>query len=120
MTIDQLVKNWKDYHVSYAGVRVSLPNAILFDPRSDGKTITLQKYWEPVEDEETLKDLMSWIQLFKFGGPPALYAVTSPDNRVFGYLYCLDNDANIKVIDNNTLWLDDMTLRPEDKYNVVF
>lgn len=120
MTIGALVKNWKDYHVSYAGVRVSLPNAILFDPKNDNKTITLHKYWAPVEDQETLGDLLSWINLFKWSGPPRLYTIIGPDNRIFGYLYALYNDAIIEIIDENTIWIDDMTLRYEDTNNVIF
>ncbi|MFC1580629.1 hypothetical protein ACFL4N_06900 [Thermodesulfobacteriota bacterium] len=114
MTIGTLVKDWKDYNVSYAGVRVSLPNAILFDPKKDDKTITLHKYWAPVEDQETLGDLLSWINVFKWTGPPKLYKIMGPDNQVFGYLYALYNDAIIKVIDENTIWIDDMTWRYED------
>lgn len=120
MTIGRLAKNWKEYHVAYAGVRVSLPNAILFDPKNDETTITLQEYWTPVDDQETLGDLLAWIRSFRIYGPAILYKIEGPDNRVFGYLYTLDTSAYIKVIDDNTLWIDDMTLRPDVKENVFY
>ncbi len=120
MTIGRLAKDWKDYRVAYAGVRVSRPNAILFDPKNGDTTITLHEYWSPVEDQETLGDLLEWIQLFKLYGPPRLYKIMGPDSRIFGYLYTLDTGALIKVIDENTLWIDDMTLRPEDRESAPF
>ena len=42
------------------------------------------------------------------------------DNRTFGYLYALYDDALIEVIDENTIWIGDMTLRYEDTNNVIF
>jgi hypothetical protein len=120
VTIGRLAKNWQDYHVAYAGVRVSLPNAIVFDPKNNDTTITLQKYWVPVDNQETLGDLLGWIRSFGIYGPATLYKVMGPGNRVFGYLYTLDTTAYIKVIDDNTLWIGDMTLRPDVKENVFY
>jgi hypothetical protein len=117
MTIQRLFDRWQDYHVSYAGVDVTLPNAILFDPKGDDKTITLHPYWSPVRDREELQALFAWIQSFKLD-PPRLYRIVGPDNRVFGYLYTLDTSAHIKAIDDNTLWIDDMTLRPSVKQGI--
>ena len=42
-------------------------------------------------------------------------SIVDPDNRIYGYLYSVATSTNIKVIDEYTLWIDDMTLRPEDK-----
>lgn len=118
VTIQQLSARWQDYYVSYAGVDVTLPNAILFDPKGDDKTITLHKYWSQVHDQEELQDLLTWIQSFKWE-PPRLYKIIGPNNRVFGYLYTLDTSAHIKVIDDNTLWIDDMTLRPSVRQGIT-
>lgn len=114
MTIDKLAARWQDYHISYAGVDVNIPNAILFDPKGDDKTITLQKYWSPVHSHEELRELLGSMLSFTFY-PPRLYKVIGPNNQVFGYLYTLDTEAHIKVINDKTLWIDDMTLRPSAK-----
>ena len=117
MTIQQLFDRWQDYNVSYAGVEADIPNAILFDPKGDDKTITLHPYWSPVRDREELQDLLAGIWSFKLD-PPRLYKIIGPNNLVFGYLYTLDTYAHIKVIDDNTLWIDDMTLRPSVKQGI--
>ena len=110
MTIEQLQRHWKDYHVSYAGVDVTLPNAILFDPKNDGREITLQKYWVSVTNAEKLSEVMRWIQVWK-SQPPSLYEVKGPGGQVFGYLYMLPSSPVIKVVDDKTLWIGDLSLR---------
>ena len=110
MTIEQLQTHWKDYTVSFAGVNVKLANAILFDPKNDGREITLQQYWVPVNSAEELSELMRWIHVFK-SQPPSLYEVKGPGGQVFGYLYMLPSAPEIKVIDDKTLWIGDLSLR---------
>lgn len=110
VTIEQLQKNWSNYRVSYAGVNAGLVNAILFDPKKDGREITLQKYWVSVNSADELSELIRWIHVWK-SQPPSLYEVLGPGGRIFGYLYMLPSTPLIKVIDENTLWIDDLSER---------
>ena len=114
MTIDHLQKHWQDYNVSYAGVNVGSVNAILFDPKSDGREITLQQFWDSVNDAGKLSDLISWIHVFKIEGP-SLYGVVGPGGQVFGYLYMLPSSPQIKVVDDKTLWIGNLSERSDDK-----
>lgn len=118
MTIEQLQKQWKDYKVSYAGVKVESVNAILFDPRNDGREITLQKYWAPIKDSGELSELLRWIHVFK-AEPPSLYRVLGPGGQVFGYLYMLPSTPEIKVVDENTLWIGDLSVRTNETTGIM-
>ena len=114
MTLNHLLKNWKDYNVSYAGVTEDSVNAILFDPKSDGRKITLQPFWVPVDDAGKLSDLISWIHVFKYEGP-SLYSVVGPGGQVFGYLYMLPSRPDIKVVDHNPLFIGNLSERKDDQ-----
>ena len=117
MTIDQLVKNQKDYDVYYAGVNVGLVNAILFDPKNDDRKITLQQYWVSANDESKLSECMRWINVFK-SEPPSLYSVVGPGGNVFGYLYMLPSSPVIKVVDDKTLWIGDLSDRTSENLGI--
>jgi len=109
MTIKQLVTHWEDYHVSYAGVNKNTANAILFDPKGDDKVITLHKFWAPVKDKSEVSEIIDWM------GPvssrAALYKIMGPGEQVFGYIYMLRASPLIKVVDERTLWIGNITLR---------
>jgi len=110
MTIDYLQKHWKDYNVSYAGVDADRVNAILFDPKGDGRKLTLQQFWVSVKDEKQLSDLIGSINIFRNEGPD-LFSVVGPGGQVFGYLYMLPSEPDMKVVDANTLWIGDLSKR---------
>lgn len=118
MTLDHLQKNWKDYNVSYAGVNVESVNAILFDLKSDGREITLQQNWVAVDDAAVLSDLISWIHVTKYGAP-SLYSVVGPGGQFFGYLYMLPSNPEIKVVDDKTLWIGDLSERRDEKMGAL-
>ena len=113
MTIDYLQKHWQDYKVSYAGVDVGSVNAILFDPKGDGREITLQKFWVSVNDAAKLSELIRWIHVFKIEGP-SLYGIAGPGGQIFGYLYMLPSSPQIKVVDDKTLWIGNLSERTDE------
>ncbi len=113
MTIGYLQEHWQDYTVSYAGVNVDSVNAILFDPRDDGRKITLQQFWVGVNDAGKLSDLIKWIHVFKIEGP-SLYNVVGPGGQVFGYLYMLPSTPQIKAVDDKTLWIGNLSDRTDE------
>jgi hypothetical protein len=39
MTIDTLVNNRKDYDVTWSGLSVGEPTALMFDPKGDGRRL---------------------------------------------------------------------------------
>ena len=112
MTIDQLLKNWQDYNVHWAGVNTELVNAILFDPKNDDRGFSLQHYWVPIKDKANLSEVMRWINVFRVE-PPSLYRVVGPGDKTFGYLYMLSSSPVIKVVDERTLYLGNLSQRSE-------
>ena len=50
-----------------------------------------------------------WMQ--PSGGRIALYKILGPAQQVFGYLYILASPPEIKVVDDRTLWIGNVTLR---------
>ena len=109
MTIEQLMTQWKEYHIFYAGVSVSQPNAILFDPRGDDRVITLHEYWAPVKNRSELSEIMGWMG--PVGSRAALYKIMGPGEQVFGYIYMSNMSPLIRVVDEKTLWIGNMTVR---------
>jgi hypothetical protein len=114
MTIDQLVQNWKNYNVYWAGVNVRNVNAILFDPKNDDRKFSLQtSNWSPVDKEAKLAELIRWINVFRTQ-PPNLYNVIGPDGKTFGYLFMLPSSPLIRVVDAQTLSITNISDRGFD------
>ena len=59
VTVSDLLDNWHNYHVYYAGSSYR-PIAILFDPKNDGFNL-VGNVWTKVEDERTLLNLADAI-----------------------------------------------------------
>ena len=112
MTIDQLLKDSKNYNVYYAGVNLELVNAILFDPKNDDRGFSLQHYWVSVNDDAKLSEAMRWINVFRIE-PPSLSRIVGPGDKTFGYLYMLSSSPVIKVVDDKTLYLGNLSQRSE-------
>jgi len=111
ITLDKLVENWKDYDIHYAGVSLDQAAAVLFDPKSDGTKVVPHEWWIKVQDQETLKEIVAWMALNQKYDPAVLWQVLSHDDRLFGYVYTMRANAWIESIDENTLWIEDMTRR---------
>ena len=108
MTIQRLQENWNDYHVSYAGISISNPAGIMFDPKNDGRELVSDR-WTRVEDGETVSEIISWIKTYtQFY--PRLHVLLGPDNQLYGYVfYAWGHDYVVaKVIDDRTLYVYDL------------
>jgi hypothetical protein len=113
VTIHQLVNNWRNYNVYWAGVNVRNVNAILFDPKDDDRKFSTQGNWSPVHTEAQLAELIRWINVFRTM-PPDLYEITGPGRRFFGYVFMLTSSPVIRVVDEQTLSISNITERGFD------
>jgi hypothetical protein len=113
MTVEQLVQDWQSYNVLFAGVHRKLPSAVLFDRLDDNITVTGDR-WHPVEDKDTLKDLVGWIQNQQPIGPyyPRLWEMQGPDGALYGYMFTSWTSAVMKVVDENTVEVQDLPVPP--------
>ena len=115
ITLEELLKDWENYHVYYAGVSVGDVNAILFDPRFDDRQMDVHKWWVEVEDPDTLSDLMGFI--YSKPQTPNLRTIIGPNDQIYGYLFSVWWSVPIKVVNNKTLWIDDLSTIPFMRFN---
>lgn len=112
VSIGELMENWQEYTIFYAGLSVQNPSAVMFDPKNDDKTLVTEK-WVEVKDQETLLALIHWldadVQFY-----PKLYRIIGPHNQLFGFLYTAWDHVHMKLVDEKTLWIDDLPLPPID------
>ncbi|MGD9038635.1 MAG: hypothetical protein PVH82_03280 [Desulfobacteraceae bacterium] len=110
MTLDQLVENWKDYDIYYSGVWEGYVYGVMFDPKNDDRKLVGHEWWAPVQTQEDLAQMIRLINSFPF--EPQLWKILSPDNRLHGFIYTFRHPVMIKVIDDRTLWVDELTFPP--------
>ena len=103
VTLQDLVKNWQDYTIYYAGQTPDIPAALLFDPKNDNKKLE-GKWWERVKDKETLTSMVSFIKNYT-NYSPHLYSIVGPGGVVYGYVFSPTNDVLVKVLNANTLYV---------------
>ncbi len=112
VTPEHLARNWKEYNIYFAGISYNKPSALLFDPRGDSKTLQVHPWWERVEDEGTLHEILKWME-FRKDFDPVVWRILGPKGDFFGYMYTAWNHARMKVVDENTLWVDQLSMPPD-------
>jgi hypothetical protein len=110
MTLEQLVKYSKDYDIYYSGVHDKYVYGVMFDPKNDERKLVGHEWWEPVETQEDLSELILWINVLPF--EPMLWKILDRDNQLYGFIYTFRHPVMIKVIDDRTLWIDELTFPP--------
>ena len=110
MTVDTLVNSWQNYEVYWAGFDPSLPVAVLFDPKNDGKTLQVGQRWTGVSDQATVNRMVGFIKqsLGTGGFPPRLRVILGPDGSTYGYVYTGINHLVINVIDDKTMLVESL------------
>ena len=106
ITIEQLEENWQDYTIRYAGLNVSNPLGIMFDPKNDETTLVGDR-WIKVDDKETVSEIISWIKSYTEYNPQ-VWTILGPDNRLYGYLFYLEGHVVVKVINDTTMYVYDL------------
>jgi hypothetical protein len=110
MTVDTLVNNLQNYEVYWAGFDPTLPVAVLFDPKNDGKTLQMGQRWTGVSDQATVNRMVGFIKqsLGTGGFPPRLRVILGPDGSTYGYVYTGINHLVINVIDDKTMLVESL------------
>jgi len=112
VTPDDLVRNWRSYDVYYSGVASHRVSAVLFDPRGDDKKMAVHPWWVKIDNEMFLLEVMEWIT-FDMQFEPFVWRIMGPYDGFYGYLYTPWNHALLRVMDEKTLWIDDMSMPPD-------
>ena len=106
VTLEQLAVNWQDYAISYAGLKAGTAAAVMFDPKSDDRTLVGDN-WIRVEDRETLFELIRVVESY-IQCNPRLYRILGLDNQLYGYIFYAWRHPVLKVVDDKTLYAYDM------------
>jgi len=79
--------------------------AVLFDPKTDGKTLRMGPRWDRMPDQSTLNKMVGYIKQQPFRGVygPRLWTILGPDGSTYGYVYTVLTDLLIEVIDEKTM-----------------
>jgi hypothetical protein len=113
MTIGALEEFWEDYTVYYTGCcggfPINHPSAVMFDPKSDDKELVVE-LWQQVETKYRLSKLI--IQITHApqiaGYTPALRRITGPNGDFYGYMYTAWAHANMRQIDDNRMFVQNL------------
>lgn len=84
-SVQDLVNNWQDYHVTYSGLYVNRPSGLMFDPKHDDREL-VGNNWRPVQDPATLNEILSSLEsndIYR----PRLLRILGPDRTLYGYVY---------------------------------
>jgi hypothetical protein len=104
MTVETLVNNWQNYEVYYYGDG-NRAIAVLFDPKTDGKTLKMGPRWDRMPDQTTLNKMVGYIKQEPFRGVygPRLWTVLGPDGSTYGYTYTVLTELLLEVVDEKTM-----------------
>jgi hypothetical protein len=103
MTTETLANNWKDYDVTWTGLSLAEPTAIMFDAKGDGKKL-VGDAWHQVESKGSLSAFIGSLEdnhLFY----PSVWKILAPDGRVYGYLYSGWSRPVVKPMNETTVWV---------------
>lgn len=113
-SIQDLVSNWKDYHVYYSGLHPGQPSGLMFDPRYDDQALKGER-WYPVQDRATLDEIVMWLQQID-AFPPRLLRLLGPEGILYGYVYTGWNQVVARAVDTHTMYVFDLPAPlPDDK-----
>lgn len=100
MTIQTLVNNWQDYDVSWTGLSVGEPTALMFDPKGGKKLVG--DIWHKVESKQSLLAFIGSLQANQLYYP-IVWRMVGPDGEFYGYLYSGWKHTVLKPVDKTTV-----------------
>ena len=81
--LEELKKNWQDYHV-YCDGPASAPGALIFDPKDDDRNLIGYRYIK-LSKEDTVRLAIVQIE-FQLGHNPSLYKIFDEEKNFYGYV----------------------------------
>jgi hypothetical protein len=103
-SLQDLVKNWEDYDISYAGWSVTDLYGIMFDPKDNSMKLGGSR-WKKIEDPETREKIFSQVP-DKTRYPSR---IVGPDDEFYGYILYIKREgaqtqrAVVRVVDDHNL-----------------
>lgn len=103
ITIAELRDNWDNYDIYYGMRSNRYADAIMFDPKDNGKKLEGDS-WIKIEDRETLDEKIGALQsIYKYA---KVHIIEGSDNQFFGYMYYPSYlYVPVKIADERTLYV---------------
>jgi hypothetical protein len=98
VTLDELVTDCGKYNIFYSGDE-KRPDAVLFDPKQDSKSIKTDYAWKPVDGAESLNQKIDSMR-GDAEKPAELKAVQGSGNAVYGFVYTFGQNT-VKQVKGN-------------------
>ena len=108
LTQQELIDNWSDYTISLRST------AVVFDPKSDDRSILLSGHWGTVKDQKSWTEIVEantdsdgeirplWAEYPMTG----VREIWGPDNNLYGFMIHQQQDlVNVRMVEENTMRL---------------
>ena len=103
VTIQQLQDDFAKYKVYYAGIKPVEAIGVLFCPKDSDRTLTPDRWWTPVKDQEYLANIVSWMEIKWQVHIPIVQDIMGPNSQLFGYIYTFNINTKLKVLSENEI-----------------
>lgn len=103
VTLSELRDNWDDYDIYYGMRSNRYADAIMFDPKDNGKKLKGDS-WIKIEDQETLVEKIKGLQsIYDYA---KVHIIDGADNQFFGYMYYGGYfHVSVNIVDEQTLYV---------------
>ena len=103
ITIQKLTDDFAKYNVYYSGIKPALAVGILFDPKDGDKTLNPDRWWTPLEDQESLSSTVRWMRAHADRHIPTVQLIMGPNSQLFGYIYTWNINTKFKVVSDKEI-----------------
>lgn len=107
VTIQDLIENWDDYDIYYAGLDARSPLGVMFDPKNNDSSLKGDR-WKKIINQKELLETIKWLCTTADNHQPDLRIILGPDAQFFGYMYHSHGYIVLKKIDEKTMYVNDL------------
>ncbi len=114
ISLQELVQNWEDYDILYAGWSVTDLYGIMFDPKDNDMKLGGNR-WKKIEDQDTREKIFGQVS-DKTRYPSR---IVGPDDEFYGYILYIKREgartqrAVVRVVDDHNLTIDFETVNTQ-------
>jgi hypothetical protein len=114
ISLQELVQNWEDYDILYAGWSVTDIYGIMFDPKNNDMKLGGNR-WKKIEDQDTREKILGQVPE-KTRYPSR---IVGPDDEFYGYILYIKREgaqtqrAVVRVVDDHNLTIDFETVNTQ-------
>ena len=114
ISLQELVQNWEDYDILYAGWSVTDIYGIMFDPKNNDMKLGGNR-WKKIDDQDTREKVFGMVPE-KTRYPSR---IVGPEDEFYGYILYIKKEgartqrAVVRVVDDRNLTIDFETINTQ-------